>query len=132
MDFIDLIITIGILAVGGLLSGKSTKKAARSQRPSSAPRRDSEVRPQAQFVPADEEVTTTAKGRKGKNVSDRGVFGNAYFTYETPSDQPQQNNPFRETVADASAQPVSASFMGGTFDLRQAIIYQTVLERVEY
>ena len=139
MDIRDIIITIAILAVGGLLGGKNTKKTGRKQA--------SAQKPRPAFAQPDEEYVQNEWSDENfvedweEPVEEKGVFGSSYFSYE---DQPA------EPVSRRSAEPVKqepvkqepvrlfderqesiATVLGETFDLRKAFIYQTIMERVE-
>lgn len=142
MDFLDLIITIAILAAGGLLGGRSGKKTARRQQPSGAgaSRSDEEAQPMMDFGDVDEEdypsddVFQTEEVRNETPDWKSGVFGKSYFTYEGQPSGQEVDGPAVSKAAAEAVQPAveESSLVDDVFDLRKAIIYQTMLERVEY
>lgn len=144
MDFLDLIITIAILAVGGLLTGnKKGKKAAGQQAAENGP--VAGPRPFQSLFEDDEEPSLDQFDDSwSENVEEEEVeekpkaqedaLGRPYFSYEN---QPFQQTEAAETEAEKPITVASedqgqlSGLLGESFDLRKAFIYQTIMERVE-
>ena len=139
MDFLDIIITIAILAAGGLLSGgkKKTGKRTSSQNAGTPVNRPAWSTVSGEDVHGEARETVTASNnvnngdtRKKKNRKQ----SNAYFSYEDPvqswnNSQPEESRTAASRVEDVKQEIL---FGGEEFDLRKAILYQTVMERVNY
>lgn len=141
MDFIDIIITIAILGVGGLLSGvKKGKKAAPQQ---SAPRPVARPVFETLFEDDDDildedvnEEAFTSDFAEDVNVERETNTQEEYFSYETQD----MNQTWKDTV-ESTEKPDSMTnemvseetgYFDGKIDIRKAFIYQTILERVNY
>ena len=128
MDLLDLIITIAILAGGALLSGGKKKTSDKKARPVTTSQKDDGTLSDVwqSLMGVEEEVKTPTKSNK-KNRTKTSAEASSYFSYENqpvdwnkkesvPSDMPQNRVFQEETPA-----PIN-------FDLRQAFIYQTILQ----
>ena len=142
-SIIDIIITIAILGVGGLLTGgkKNGKKAApakpaRERRPvwdgwfQTEPA--AEARPMSELLDDDAAPAPKAKKKHKEPKTERGAMGKSYFTYEDSSLQDNNAEVAFTAPADNERTSLMPSILGEPFDLRKAFIYQTVMERVEY
>ena len=127
MDFLDIIITIAILGGASLFSGKSGKRAGRRQQTAGSQRPVMEAQPVPDFgfdVFSDEK-------EEEKVASDNTYFSYEQQPLEEESRQPERQVAEVEPVVAASAAPEPAvSVMDEPFDLRKAVIYQTIMERV--
>ena len=142
-SIIDIIITIAILGVGGLLTGgkKSGKKAAPTK-----PARErrsvwdgwfqtepaAEARPMSELLDDDATPNPKAKKKHKEPRTDRSAMGKSYFTYEDLSMQDSNAAAAFTATTDNERANLMPSILGEPFDLRKAFIYQTVMERVEY
>ena len=130
MDFLEIIITIAVLGVIGLLpGGKKGKKTATQQ--SAKPRSAGNPRP---FHPVFETIEDAVDDDVwNENHSEESNREESYFTYENLD----ENEEYK--FQSVSTEPIRVSektkmrpcVMGEEFDLRKAFIYQTILERVE-
>jgi hypothetical protein len=137
MDLLDLIITIAILGVGGLLSGKSSWKTARRQRAAGIPGFDDETQRETIFEEESEDEDYSFDVKEEDSQVNNEIFENSYFTYEAEPTQQWKQEQKIENVqgleVTAKDEPMNVTtLLGETFDLRKAFIYQTILERVEY
>ncbi len=130
MDILDIIITIAILCVGGLLGGKNTKKTDRRQ--ASSPR------PRPAVEQNDEEYVSNEWGDEEfvedweEPVEEKGVFGSSYFSYEEqPAEtvghkntEPVKPEPVKVQLASAVEEQTNdiTSLLGETVDLRMPFI----------
>ena len=138
MDFLDLIITIAILCVGGLLTGKKGKKtdprqSAKQNRPvfevPAADFSDEETEIGDFFTDDDYDAATEKSEEKAPS----------YFTYEDlyqssgNTTTAEAVKPVKPSVSIGEEDTTERVFpvLGEAFDLRKAFIYQTILERVE-
>ena len=135
MDFVEIIITIAILAVGSLLG--SSKKDSKKVAPSQAPGR----KPQQASVPGglfkdfgqndlgDEKVSSSKRQRKQSN---RDSLGQEFFSYESAATEMEsQSSMNRGSIFDIeSAEKGTESVLDEPFDLRKAVIYQAIMNRV--
>lgn len=132
MDFLDIIITIAILGGASLFSGKSGKRAGRRQQTAGSQRPVMEAQPVPDFGFDVDEDDVFSDEMEDEKVA----FDNTYFSYEQQPSEEESRQPERqvaeaEPVVAASAAPEPAvSVMDEPFDLRKAVIYQTIMERV--
>lgn len=141
MDFIDIIITIAILGVGGLLSGaKKGKKAAPQQ---SAPRPVARPAFETLFEDDDDildedvnEEVFTSDFAEDVNVERETNTQEEYFSYENQDMNQTWEDTFESTEKPDSMTNETVSeetgYFDGNIDIRKAFIYQTILERVNY
>lgn len=141
MDFIDIIITIAILGVGGLLSGaKKGKKAAPQQ---SAPRPVARPVFETLFEDDDDildedvnEEVFTSDFAEDVNVERETNTQEEYFSYENQDMNQTWKDTFESTEKPDSMTNETVSeetgYFDGKIDIRKAFIYQTILERVNY
>lgn len=141
MDFIDIIITIAILGVGGLLSGvKKGKKAAPQQ---SAPRPVARPVFETLFEDDDDildkdvnEEAFTSEFAEDVNVERETNTQEEYFSYENQDMNQTWEDTFESTEKPDSMTNEMVSeetgYFDGKIDIRKAFIYQTILERVNY
>ncbi len=123
MDF-KIILWILILAVVGLMGGG--KKKTSNQQPA---RRNAAGNPEAPkpLEPVVETVQTSSVQRNERKRSNREPVIEEYFTYEKPVDwnKEQKSNPVFVEEEVPVTNPLDAE---GGFDLRKALIYQTILQ----
>ena len=139
MDFLDIIIMILILGAGSLFSGK--KKVKKSFNGNQNKRQQpNPFEPVVETLGDDidgdgdfrfDDNDSYEKSHNYESFKDTSSFGNDYFSYENNDrvDEPDQNIVVDKIVE----QPVSDSatlVAGEGFDLRKAIVYQTIMERV--
>lgn len=135
MDLIELIAVIAILSVGSLLTGgkKFGKKASPRDVAADVPA-DEPAADQYGDVETDE-TWADFFGEEQQAAAPADEESNQYFSYET-LDADKVESP-SEPVAveehempETAVQEVQHPAYAGNFDLRQAFIYQTILERV--
>lgn len=137
MDLVDLIITIAILVGGSLLSGsiKFGKKTAPQQAVPTAKPEDEAL--------ADEDkagdIWAEMFGEVIPEQQEPEVQEEGYFTYEDPAfaekqsfveEMTSQEKEEEDKPLAISEEKENGVSFGQKFDLRQAFIYQTLLERV--
>ena len=143
MDFVDIIITIAILGLGGLLSGKKKGKKT-SPQPSAAPRPTARPIFETLFEEDDDDVDVFEEDtfdqvdnevfdyEKPVAENQTNGFQSEYFTYENISadrrDESVQVSESMNVIEESGPDNV----FDGVFDVRRAFIYQTILERVRY
>ncbi|MBP5327483.1 MAG: hypothetical protein J6Y98_06200 [Bacteroidales bacterium] len=132
MDFVEIIITIAIIAVGSLLGSgkKSAKKVAPSQasgrRPAQAPM------PGGLFKDFSADDLSNEKSSNTKKQKNRDSLGQEYFSYEnSTSELNSQSSVNSYSMPDSdSVEKDTFSVLDEPFDFRKAVIYQTIMERV--
>ena len=143
MDFVDIIITIAILGLGGLLSGRKKGKKT-SPQPSAAPRptarpifetlfeEDDDVDDEFEEDTFDQVDNEVFDYEEPVATNQANGFQDEYFTYENMSgdrsDEPVQISESMNVIEE----PDTDNVFDGAFDVRRAFIYQTILERVNY
>lgn len=143
MDFVDIIITIAILGLGGLISGRKKGKKT-SPQPSAAPRptarpifetlfeEDDDVDDEFEEDTFDQVDNEVFDYEEPVATNQANGFQSEYFTYENMSgdrnDEPVQMSESMNVIEEPNADNV----FDGAFDVRRAFIYQTILERVNY
>lgn len=140
MDLFDIIITVLILGVGGLLGSK--KRPGRESDSGKKNTAQGKQRPSFGSVlaemlgeidvankPAAKPATEPSKIRRQEKTKQQ----TEYFTYENqPINWNEKNNSFSEEVSDSKSDIASEGLLeplfDGKLDLRKAFIYQTILE----
>ena len=129
MDLLDLIITIAILAAGSFLAGGKKKTQEKNGKPAAAPRMEPPISPASwqQFGTVDE-VVNKGKAKSRKPSGQKYQTENpAYFSYENqPVDWEKTNAPVSNQEDEQAIERPSLAPI--PFDLRQAFIYQTILQ----
>lgn len=120
MDFVDIIIWVAILAVGGLLSGGKKKKPG--QQPAARPVASNTQNPQ---------MSNNPQPRSSQSVNRRNTRSqrSSYFTYEdlsSESNTPSNDN--KHATVNESSNMEEYVTVSEPFNLRQAIIYDTILK----
>lgn len=135
MDFIEIVLALIILGTSFVVSAK---KDAKKREPMAQPTHseDSSLDEADEsweiFAENDEDMFSDEMAEPVYADNAETEYQNHYFTYEDESSVDNNNDTMVETVAETPQTPlmpeIRTMFSEG-FDLRQAIIYQTVLER---
>ncbi|MBP5516603.1 MAG: hypothetical protein J6X86_06620 [Bacteroidales bacterium] len=128
MDFIEIIITIAILGLGSLLTGgnkKSSEKKPAQKQNNGQGRAKNVVRPAMASANAGSVKSNEYRNRAARNNS--STIAQDYFSYENqPIDWDSHDN-VDNTRREQTPAYNPLEQMGG-FNLRQAFIYQTILQ----
>ena len=128
MDIFDLIITIAILAGGAFLSGGKKKTSGKKAGPVASPASGGRPVMHQQPVHGNYGGVASGNGSTSQKSKRKPAQQPSYFTYENADVQWNANPNVEEVSHQQSVDVDEPSTLVSDFDLRQAVIYQTILQ----